>query len=68
MATKLRADAPDLAERVSVVGPERAFDVGVPVRAVGELHAMIHPEIPRLTNSGYLLTLGDSTSTTPATR
>jgi L-ascorbate metabolism protein UlaG (beta-lactamase superfamily) len=43
-----------------VVSPEERFDVGVPVRAVGELHAVIHPEIPRVANSGYLLTLGDT--------
>jgi L-ascorbate metabolism protein UlaG (beta-lactamase superfamily) len=58
---KLREDAPGLAERVSVVAPEQRFDVGVPVRAVGEMHAVIHPEIPRITNSGYLFTLGDTT-------
>ncbi|HET9420456.1 MAG TPA: MBL fold metallo-hydrolase [Nocardioides sp.] len=60
VAAKVGADAPHLAERVSVVEPGASFDVGVPVRAVGELHAVIHPEIPRLTNSGYLLTLGDA--------
>jgi len=60
VAAKLGDDAPDLAERVSVVEPGSSFDVGVPVRAVGELHAVIHPEIPRITNSGYLLTLGDT--------
>ncbi|HWM74850.1 MAG TPA: MBL fold metallo-hydrolase [Nocardioides sp.] len=60
VAAKVRADAPDLAERVSVIEPGASFDVGVPVRAVGELHAVIHPEIPRITNSGYLLSLGDA--------
>ena len=29
---------------------------GLPVRAVGELHAVIHPELPRFDNSGYVLT------------
>ena len=57
VAAKLRDAAPDLAERVSVVEPGAGFDVGVPVRAVGELHAVIHREIPRITNSGYLLSL-----------
>ena len=28
----------------------------IPVTAVGELHAVIHPELPRFDNSGYLLT------------
>jgi L-ascorbate metabolism protein UlaG (beta-lactamase superfamily) len=60
VAAKLRDGAPDLAKRVSVVEPGASFDVGVPVRAVGELHAVIHAEIPRITNSGYLLTLGDT--------
>jgi len=61
VAAKLRDDAPDLAERVTVVAPEQRFDVGMPVRAVGEQHAVIHPEIPRITNSGYLLQLGETT-------
>ena len=37
----------------------RAFDAGLPVRAVGEMHAVIHPEFPRLFNSGYVVTAGD---------
>lgn len=61
VAAKLREDAPGVAERVTVVAPGDTFDVGVPVRAVGEMHAVIHPEIPRITNSGYLFTLGDTT-------
>jgi L-ascorbate metabolism protein UlaG (beta-lactamase superfamily) len=59
VAAKIREDAPDLAERLTVVAPGESFDVGVPVRAVGELHAVIHPEFPRIQNSGYVLTLGD---------
>jgi L-ascorbate metabolism protein UlaG (beta-lactamase superfamily) len=58
VAAKIREEAPDLAERVTVVSPEEDFDIGVPVRAVGELHAVIHPEYPRFHNSGYVLTLG----------
>jgi L-ascorbate metabolism protein UlaG (beta-lactamase superfamily) len=54
----IRANAPEVAERLTVVAPGETFDVGVPVRAVGELHAVIHPEYPRITNSGYVLTLG----------
>jgi L-ascorbate metabolism protein UlaG (beta-lactamase superfamily) len=47
-------------ERTTVVAPGDSFEVGgVPVRAVGELHAVIHPELPRFSNSGYLLTLGE---------
>ena len=56
VARKIREDAPDVAERVTVVAPEESFDVGLPVRAVGELHAVIHPEMPRFDNSGYVLT------------
>lgn len=60
VARQIRADAPDVAERVTVVSPEESFDVGLPVRAVGELHAVIHPELPRFDNSGYVLTVGES--------
>jgi L-ascorbate metabolism protein UlaG (beta-lactamase superfamily) len=59
VAARIREDAPEVAERVTVVAPGDSFDVGLPVRAVGELHAVIHPELPRITNSGYVLTLGD---------
>ena len=58
VAEKVRADLPDLP--VTVVAPEETFDVGLPVRAVGEMHAVIHPEFERITNSGYVLTLGDT--------
>ncbi|CAI9399979.1 MBL fold metallo-hydrolase [Nocardioides sp. T2.26MG-1] len=58
VAALIRADAPAVAERLTVVAPGDRFDVGLPVRAVGELHAVIHPEYPRITNSGYVLTLG----------
>ncbi|GAB3078923.1 MBL fold metallo-hydrolase [Nocardioides zeae] len=51
--------APDVSERVTVVRPGETFDVGVPVRAVGEKHAVIHPDYDRFDNSGYLLELGD---------
>ena len=61
VAARIREDAPDLAERVTVVSPGESFDPGLPARAVGELHAVIHPELPRFFNSGYLLTLGGTT-------
>ena len=60
VAAKIREDAPDVAERLTVVAPGSSFDVGLPVRAVGELHAVIHPEFPRIFNSGYVLTAGDT--------
>ena len=59
VAAKIREDAPGVAERVTVVAPGEEFDVGLPVRAVGEMHAVIHPEMPRFFNSGYVLTAGD---------
>ncbi|MDN4159785.1 MBL fold metallo-hydrolase [Nocardioides abyssi] len=59
VAAHVRTDAPDVAERLHVVAPGESFGVGsISVRAVGELHAVIHPELPRITNSGYLLDLG----------
>lgn len=60
VAARIREDAPDVAERVSTVVPGESLDVGgLPVRVVGERHAVIHPELPRFDNSGYLITLGD---------
>jgi L-ascorbate metabolism protein UlaG (beta-lactamase superfamily) len=61
VAAKIRDDAPDVAERTTVVAPGDSLDVGVPVEVVGEMHAVIHPEFPRPYNSGYVLTLGDTT-------
>lgn len=58
VAAKIRDEAPGVP--VTVVAPEETFDVGLPVRAVGEMHAVIHPEFPRITNSGYVLTLGET--------
>ena len=31
------------------------YDVGVDVEAVGDLHAEIHPDLPRIPNVGYLI-------------
>ncbi len=61
VAARIREDAPDVAERLSVVTPGQAFDPGIPAVSVGELHAVIHPDLPRFSNSGYLFTLGDTT-------
>ena len=55
VAAEIREEAPDVAERITVVKPGENFDVGVPTTVVGEKHAVIHPEIPRIDNSGYLL-------------
>lgn len=60
VAAKISADAPDVFERTTVVAPGQSFRIGsLPVTAVGELHAVIHPELPRFHNSGYLITLGE---------
>jgi L-ascorbate metabolism protein UlaG (beta-lactamase superfamily) len=58
----LAADAPVLTieERLQVVSPGEEVDAGLPVRVVGEQHAVIHPDLPRFANSGYLVTAGDT--------
>lgn len=62
VARQIEADAPDLADRVTVVRPAETFRLGtIQVRAVGELHAVIHPELPRFDNSGYLLDVAGTT-------
>lgn len=58
VAELVRAEAPELADRVTVVEPGQSFDAGLPVRAIGELHAVIHPDLPRFHNSGYVVTAG----------
>ncbi|WP_193605758.1 MBL fold metallo-hydrolase [Nocardioides dongkuii] len=60
VARRIREDAPVVAERTTVVAPGEELDLGLPVRVVGELHAVIHPELPRFHNSGYVLTAGDA--------
>ena len=61
VAARIREDAPDLSERVTVVEPGQRLDVGVPVGVVGEKHAVIHPEMHRFDNSGFLLEVEDIT-------
>lgn len=57
----LRADAgtaPQLVERgLPVVDVEEGdvLDLGVPIRVVGRRHAVIHPDIPVIPNTGYLV-------------
>ncbi|WP_300681509.1 MBL fold metallo-hydrolase [Nocardioides sp.] len=56
VAAKIAEQAPDVAERTTVVTPGQAFSAaGVSVRAEGELHAVIHPDLPRFYNSGYVI-------------
>jgi L-ascorbate metabolism protein UlaG (beta-lactamase superfamily) len=61
VAGVVREQAPDLADRLHVVAPGDSLDVGVPVRVVGDKHAVIHRDYPRLDNSGYLLDVGGTT-------
>lgn len=61
VSKKIREEAPDVAERVVVVGPEERFDPGVPVEVVGQKHAVIHPEMPHFDNSGFLLDVEGTT-------
>jgi L-ascorbate metabolism protein UlaG (beta-lactamase superfamily) len=55
VARQIAEQAADVAERVTVVAPGDALDIGIPVRVVGEKHAVIHPEFQHFDNSGYLL-------------
>lgn len=57
VAARIREDAPDLFERLQVVDPGSSFDVGIPVDVIGLKHAVIHQDLPRIDNSGYLLTV-----------
>lgn len=46
----------DAAEALVVVAPGESFTAaGVPVRAYGGQHAVIHPDLPVIQNLGYLL-------------
>ena len=58
VAEQIRADAPDVAERLTVVEPGRRIDPGIPATVVGEKHAVIHPEMKHFDNSGYLFDVG----------
>jgi len=54
----LRDQAPDVAERVTVVRPGDRLEVaGASVEVVGDKHAVIHPDYDRFDNSGYVLEL-----------
>ena len=60
VARQIREGAPDVAERVTVVEPGQELEAGLPVRVVGQLHAVIHPELPRFFNSGYVFSVGQA--------
>lgn len=59
VAAQIAGEDGGVAERVTVVAPGDRFDAGLQVTAVGELHAVITPDIPRIHNSGYLVQAGD---------
>ena len=61
VADQIRAGDASVAERTTVVAAGDTFDVGLPVRAVGETHAEIHPSWGSFANSGYVVTVGDTT-------
>lgn len=61
VAQHLAEVAPDLHERVRVLPPGTGFTAaGLQVETVGELHAVIHEELPRVHNSGYLVSDGQT--------
>ncbi len=56
VAEQIAKDDPAVRKRVTVVGPGETFDAaGMRVTAVGELHALVHPDIPVFFNCGYLV-------------
>lgn len=59
VAAQIASSAPALSDLVSVVSPGSSFTVGdFSVSVVGEQHAVIHPDLPRFDNSGYLVSAG----------
>ncbi|GGO94205.1 MBL fold metallo-hydrolase [Nocardioides phosphati] len=61
VADHLAAAAPDVHERVHVLAPGTGLTVaGLQVETVGELHAVIHEELPRVHNSGFLVSDGQT--------
>ena len=61
VAAQIEKGAPEIHERTTIVAPGDSFDAGLPVTAVNEKHAVIHPDMPHFDNSGYLITAGDQT-------
>jgi len=56
VAGQIAASAPGARHRVTVVGPGDRFEAfGTAITVVGSKHAVIHPELPRFDNSGYLV-------------
>lgn len=62
VAAQVRAGAVDLVERITEVAPGDTVAAGsISVSVVGVDHAVIHPDLPRIHNSGYLLDVGGVT-------
>ena len=56
VAAAIAEQAPDLSERVSVVAAgDDVVAAGFAVSVHGERHALIHPDLPRVANTGYLV-------------
>lgn len=60
VAAQIQKGAPAVHERTTVVKPGESFDVGLPVTAINEKHAVIHADLPHFDNSGYLIQAGDT--------
>ena len=59
VARQIREVDPEVADRVRVVEPESQFRAeGFDVRVVGRKHAVIHPELPHVDNSGFVVRAG----------
>jgi L-ascorbate metabolism protein UlaG (beta-lactamase superfamily) len=62
VASKIREEAPEVFERTTVVRPGETFvAAGLKVTAVGEQHAVLHPEWAVPANSGYVVEVDGST-------
>src|SRR4051812_32078995 len=66
VAEQLATDAPDVAERTTTLAAGAAFDVGLPVRAVGGFHTASHPDRPQPYNPGNVLTAAAQAASHPA--
>ncbi|MEP6664875.1 MAG: MBL fold metallo-hydrolase [Nocardioidaceae bacterium] len=56
VADAIAGDGASVRERVTVIGPGESFDAaGLPAQAVGEMHAVIHPDSPTYFNSGFVV-------------
>jgi L-ascorbate metabolism protein UlaG (beta-lactamase superfamily) len=56
VAAQLAAAGPGVAERVRAVADGDGFEAaGFTIEVLGELHAVVHPDLPRLANVAYLV-------------